>query len=423
MSKRWPNKLVIGLTGNIATGKSAIMREAARRGALTIDADQVVHQILEQDDSIQEEIKSAFGTAVALPNGRINRAALGSIVFKDPTSLQKLEAIVHPLVRPRIHQIIATTNASIIMIEAIKLLEGDLVEECDYVWVANCSKFLQLQRLLISRGMDEDHAFERIMAQPPQAEKVARADVVIDTSGPLASTAQQVQEAWGKLSLASGGEMVSAPASEAVEAVAEPVEVPAPVTPEPTPAPEPMPAPAATPAPAPVATEGLDIVVRRARPSDIPSIMLLIHKATNGRVKPKRAEILMSLSERGYLIGQNDGEISTVVGWYADKGFASVEQMYIHPPEATGTTGAAVLQEITKSANELMCEAIFAFFEADEPDDNPTIQLLLNNDFAPVAAGGNSDWPRVWAQTYKELIPPGRETRSVIRRLWNARVA
>lgn len=411
MSKRWPNKIIIGLTGNIATGKSAIMRETARRGALTIDADQVVHQILDQEESIQDKIKEAFGNDVLLPNGRINRAVLGSIVFKDPQALQKLETIVHPLVRPKINEIIANTSASIVVIEAIKLLEGDLVEECDQVWVANCGKFLQLQRLIISRGMDEDHAFERITAQPPQAEKVARADVVIETTGPLTSTSHQVQEAWSKLALA--GE--ASPS-------AEPALAPTPAPAEPSPTPAPTPAEPAAEADE-LDVEALDIIVRRARPSDIPSIMLLIHKSTDGRVKPKRAEILMSLSERGYLIGQNDGTVSAVVGWYTDKGFAAVEQMYIHPPEAMQTTGAAVLQEIVKSANNLMCEAIFGFFDADEPDDSPAIQLLLNNEFETVAEGGNSDWPRVWAQTYKELIPPERETRALIRRLWNARVA
>lgn len=419
MSKRWPNKIIIGLTGNIATGKSAIMREAARRGALTIDADQVVHQILDQEEAIQDKITAAFGDAVVLPNGRINRAALGSVVFKDPQALQKLETIVHPLVRPKVNEIIANTSASIVIIEAIKLLEGDLVEECDQVWVANCGKYLQLQRLIISRGMDEDHAFERIMAQSPQADKVARADVVIDTTGPLTSTSQQVHEAWSKLALTDSTSSVTPPAP-----VPTPIEKPA--APEPVPStPEKEAPPAAKEATetTEIDLEALDIIVRRARPSDIPSIMLLIHKATDGRVKPKRAEILMSLSERGYLIGQNDGTVSAVVGWYTDKGFAAVEQMYIHPPEAMQTTGAAVLQEIVKSANNLMCEAIFGFFDADEADDSPAIQLLMNNEFESVAEGGNSDWPRVWAQTYKELIPPERETRALIRRLWNARVA
>ncbi|MCA9979714.1 MAG: dephospho-CoA kinase [Anaerolineales bacterium] len=412
MSKHWPNKLIIGLTGNIATGKSAIMREAARRGALTIDADQVVHQILDQEEAIQDKIKAAFGEAVSLPNGRVNRAALGSIVFKDPKALQKLEDIVHPLVRPKVHEIIANTNASIVFIEAIKLLEGDLVKECDQIWVANCGKYLQLQRLIISRGLDEDHAFERIMAQPPQAEKVARADVVIETSGPLTSTMQQVHEAWSKLSLT----------EDAPQPAAKPA--PPPVASKPEPVAE---APVEKVMPPEVeegdTAEDLDIIVRRARPSDIPSIMLLIHKSTNGRVKPKRAEILMSLSERGYLIGQNDGTVSAVVGWYTDKGFASVEQMYIHPPEAMGTTGAAVLNEVTKSANELMCEAIFAFFDADEEDDSPAIKLLEDNGFEHVTPAVINDWPRVWNQSYKETIPEGRETRAMIRRLWNARVA
>ena len=91
--------LIIGLTGNIATGKSAVMHLAAEQGALTIDADKLAHEVLANDKTVQEAIVAAFGAAVRREDGRIDRAALGQIVFADAQALQTLEAIVHPAVR------------------------------------------------------------------------------------------------------------------------------------------------------------------------------------------------------------------------------------------------------------------------------------------------------------------------------------
>ncbi len=403
MSDKWPEKIVIGLTGNIATGKSAVMRFAAEHGALTIDADKVVHHVLNTNQAVQIKIVETFGDSVKAPNGSVDRAALGRIVFNDPQKLNQLEALVHPEVRPLIEQQIEQSNARVIMIEAIKLLEGDLVDYCDKVWVTNCGKFLQLQRLIIARGMDEEAAFARIVAQEAQDEKLARADVVIDTSGPLTETRKQVVAAWQTLS---SEDVVAEEAPEVPEAA--PEEAPE----EAAPALEEETAPAAEPA------ADSDVVVRRARPSDIPSIMLLIHKATDGKVKPKRAEILMSLSERGYLIGQVDSEISTVVGWYADKGFASIEQIYSHPPEATQLTGKAVVAEINRSANELMCEAVFAFLPAEDQPAH-VVQMLKELEYQDDSDREN--WPRVWKQALAEEQP--ENTSVMVRKLWNARVA
>lgn len=412
MSKRWPSKTIIGLTGNIATGKSAIMRYAAEHGALAIDADKIAHDVL-NDEGIQQKIGEVFGDEVRLPDGRVDRAALGKIVFANPEKLAQLESIIHPIVRPRIVQIVDVAPHSIVMIEAIKLLEGELAAVCDQIWVTNCGKFTQMQRLVIARGMDEEQAFERIAAQSPQTEKVAKADIVIDTTGTLAETLKQVAAIWPTAAEA------DTTAALAAEVVAETT----PPTPEPIAPPAPTPVPAAEVADVPTQVEAEaevedEIVVRRARPSDIPSIMLLIHRATNGRVKPKRAEILMSLSERGYLIGQVGSEISTVVGWYTDKGFASIEQIYIHPAEAALTTGAAVLKEIGKTANELMCEAVFVFLPKEDINEHVTAAL---DALQYEGVEDINTWPRVWKQALEEEQPAG--TIAKVRKLWTARVA
>lgn len=191
-------RVIIGLTGNIATGKSAIMRLAAERGALTIDADRVVHELLDGDAAIQTAVAEAFGPEVRRADGRIDRAALGAIVFSDAEQLGRLEGLLHPAVRAEIGRRVAATGAPVVMIEAIKLLEGPLAAACHQVWVATCARETQLERLRVCRGLDEATAVARVAAQSPQADKIARADVVIDTDGLMAQTRAQFEAAWGK---------------------------------------------------------------------------------------------------------------------------------------------------------------------------------------------------------------------------------
>lgn len=195
-------RAIIGLTGNIATGKSAVMRLAAERGALTIDADRVVHELLDGDAAIQEAVAAAFGPDVRRPDGRVDRAALGRIVFGDAAALRRLEGILHPAVRGEIARRVADADAPVVMIEAIKLLEGPLAEVCSQVWVTACSRETQLSRLRVCRGLDEADAAARVDAQNPQADKIARADVVIYTDGLLRDTEAQFNKAWAALLLA-----------------------------------------------------------------------------------------------------------------------------------------------------------------------------------------------------------------------------
>jgi dephospho-CoA kinase len=198
-SEEFRDKRIVGLTGNIASGKSAVMHFAAERGALTIDADKVVHELLNSDAAVQATIADAFGTQMRLADGRIDRAALGAVVFSDPGALTRLEQLVHPPVRRRVLALIRQSAAPVFLIEAIKLLEGELAALCDEVWVTVCSQDLQLQRLQICRGMAEADARARIEAQSAVEAKVAQADVVIDTNGLMSDTQRQFEAAWNRL--------------------------------------------------------------------------------------------------------------------------------------------------------------------------------------------------------------------------------
>jgi dephospho-CoA kinase len=190
---------IIGLTGNIACGKSTVLRRLAELGAEVIDADLVVHALMEPGQPVWAAVRDGFGPGVIAPDGRIDRRALAAIVFSDPAELLRLEEMSHPEVRIRIMAQVADAaqrGIRTIMIDAIKLFEGGLADHCDEVWVVTCDPAQQLARLMARNGFDEAEARRRIAAQPPQSEKVDRADVVIDNSGTPEETRTKVDAAW-----------------------------------------------------------------------------------------------------------------------------------------------------------------------------------------------------------------------------------
>jgi dephospho-CoA kinase len=185
----------IGLTGNIACGKSTVGRLLVARGAEYVDADRLVHALMEPGTPEHERIVARFGPQVRGADGRIDRARLGAIVFADPAALRELEAILHPGVRAEIRRRLAASTAPIVVVDAIKLLEGGLAREMDAVWVVVCPHAEQLRRLIAERALSAEQAELRIAVQGPQDEKARQATVVIDNGGSLAETERQVDAA------------------------------------------------------------------------------------------------------------------------------------------------------------------------------------------------------------------------------------
>jgi len=199
-----PNKYnyIIGLTGNIACGKSTVVAELQRLGAHVIDADQVTRLLQQPGQSVYDSIVATFGTHILQPDGQINRRALGEIVFTDVTKLRTLEALIHPAVHHYITQWLAdlpigTPQKPVVaVIDAIKLIESGWPAICDAVWVVTAPRDQQIERLCRTRNMSHAEAVTRIDAQAPQADKVAVADVVISNQGDIATTLQQVLVHW-----------------------------------------------------------------------------------------------------------------------------------------------------------------------------------------------------------------------------------
>ncbi len=195
---------LIGLTGNIACGKSAVLGMLQARSAQVIDADRIVHKLMEPGGTIYGPVVEAFGESIlaepdADGNRAIDRRALGAIVFADPEQLRRLEQISHPRVRVDMLRQIQAATAPVLVIDAIKLIENGMSAASDAVWVVTCPPEIQLERLMKRNNFSREEAQLRIQAQPPQSEKVAHATVVIDNGGSLAETAQQIQSAWEKI--------------------------------------------------------------------------------------------------------------------------------------------------------------------------------------------------------------------------------
>jgi len=189
----------IGITGPIGCGKSTVAGWLAEAGAVIVDADQVARAVVGPGEPALAEVIAAFGPGVRTEDGVLDRAALGRIVFGDRAALGRLEAILHPAVRPRIRTAMdeaAQAGAPAVVVEAIKLVEGGLAALCDEVWLITCSDAAQRTRLA-ARSVASAELGDRIAAQAGLVERVGpMATRVIDTSGSVASTRELVLAAY-----------------------------------------------------------------------------------------------------------------------------------------------------------------------------------------------------------------------------------
>lgn len=189
----------IGLTGPIGCGKSTVAGWLAERGAVVVDADVVAREVVEPGEPALAAVLARFGPRYRRPDGSLDRAALGTLVFADPAALRDLEAIVHPAVRTRIVAALAAaeqSGAPAVVVEAIKLVEGGLAASCDEVWLVTCDPATQLARLA-GRGVDAATGEQRVGVQGDVTARLARsANRVLDTSGPPASVRAAVLDAY-----------------------------------------------------------------------------------------------------------------------------------------------------------------------------------------------------------------------------------
>ena len=203
---------LIGLTGNIATGKSLVAQMLAELGARVIDADGVAHAVMLPGGPAYRAVVDAFGPGIlgeapvpeaersgADADGAIDRVKLGAIVFRDPAALRRLEQIVHPATIAAVNRLIAATGEQVVVVEAIKLIEAGMHRRYEALWVVTAPREVQITRLMACRGLSEAEAALRVDAQPLQADKAALADLVIVNDGSVADLRLKVEAAWAEV--------------------------------------------------------------------------------------------------------------------------------------------------------------------------------------------------------------------------------
>ncbi len=197
---------ILGLTGDIASGKSTVARLLSEAGASHLDADLLVRELY-ADAEFAARIEARFG-AVTGADGGVDRALLAPLVLGDEAKLRDLEAIVHPAVAALRAQKIAElerNGAEAVVIEAVKLLESGQGALCDEIWCVTARPEIQLKRMIENRGLSAEQAQERLRNQPPRADKEHLAGAVplvwIDNSGLLCDLRQSVARQWKRFKL------------------------------------------------------------------------------------------------------------------------------------------------------------------------------------------------------------------------------
>jgi dephospho-CoA kinase len=187
---------MVGLTGGIGAGKSAVAERLARHGAVVIDADRLAREVVEPGTPGYAEVVSTFGPAVVRPDGQLDRAALGARVFADAAARGRLEAIVHPLVRARTAELARQAAGSVVVNDVPLLVETGLAASYHLVVVVEADPAVRIRRLVASRGMTRQEAAARIAAQADDARRRAAADVVLTNDGDLAGLYDRVDALW-----------------------------------------------------------------------------------------------------------------------------------------------------------------------------------------------------------------------------------
>lgn len=188
---------VVGLTGSIGAGKSTVGRLLGERGAAVLDADHVTRELQRPGEAVFDATVARFGPEVVDDGGELDRAALARIVFAEPAALADLEALTHPAVH---HAMAERASAAAGSAEAVVLVVPLLLEVGHYdvagVIVVDCPVETVVRRLAELRGMGEAEVRARLARQLPRDERLARADVVIDNSGPPEDLPPQVDQVW-----------------------------------------------------------------------------------------------------------------------------------------------------------------------------------------------------------------------------------
>lgn len=197
--------LRVGLTGGIGSGKSEVTSRLRELGAVVIDSDVLAREVVRAGTPGFEQVVAQFGADVLGPDGELDRARLGRVVFADPDLRRALEGIVHPLVRARVSEITSAAAEDAVVVNDVPLLvESGLQDSYDVVVVVDAPPEIQRDRLVRIRGMSAEDADARVAAQVSRAERLAAADAVVRNDGDLDALDARVTALWEDLAARAG---------------------------------------------------------------------------------------------------------------------------------------------------------------------------------------------------------------------------
>ena len=315
----WQGKYAIGLTGNIATGKSVVRKMLEHLGAYGIDADVLSHRAIMKTSPGYQPVIDTFGQWVLGANGEIDRSKLGELVFNNPDAMMRLETIIHPLVRQALDVLVNKTSNRIIVVEAIKLLESDIHSLCDQVWVTMSSSDLQLERLMEKRNLTRREAENRINAQLPATAKLTKADVVIENNGSFEKTWKQVYDAWQAITQ-DEPDLKEIPSKSYGK---------------------------------------LD--VKRATPESAEQIAAYMSLQSRAKRKMTKDDIMAAFGEKAYMLLLSEEEIIGLLGWQVENLITRVDDVMLNEGLAIQNGLKALMNYVEESSRELQSEAALLF--------------------------------------------------------------
>jgi dephospho-CoA kinase len=363
----WPGKYVIGLTGNIATGKSVVRKMLEHLGAYGIDADALAHRVITLGAPGYQPVVDLFGKWILTKDGQIDRTRLGRVVFADADALAKLEAIVHPYVRQAVDILARRSQQPVLVIEAIKLIESSLRERCNSLWVTYTPREMQMIRLMQKRGMSELVARQRINAQSPQQLKIAVADVVISNDGSYDASWRQVTAAWQK---------VVPPEYQQPKAAFDYVSPPQPDR----------------------------LLVERARPRQAAEIAVTIQRLSPDHRQLNAEDIMAAFGEKAFLLLKQADRIVGIAGWRVENLVARADDIYLEPGLVFSDAISVLLAEVEHASSELLCEVLLLFLpNPGDPDAARAQEIALQQlDYRPRRAEALE--VRAWQDAAAEIL-------------------
>ena len=359
----WTGKYVIGLTGNIATGKSVVRRMLEHLGAYTIDADALSHRVIAKGAPGYQPVLDTFGKWLLGPDGQINRTKLGHLVFADKDALQQLEEIIHPYVRQAVDILSKRATQKVIVIEAIKLLESPLRSHCDTIWVTDAPQQIQVERLIRKRGMNQEEALQRVQMQSAQKDKLAAANVIITNKGSYDDLWKQVNEAWKQISPA----QETGPTTQVITK--------------------------------PVAGS---LSLQRGKPRDAHKIAELITRLSKGKQTMTKDQAMEAFGDKAFLLLLMDQNLVGIAGWQVENLVARTTDLFIDHGVAPDAALPLMVQEVERASGDLQCEASLIFPPIDLVGFDHVWKNLGYERRSPDALG-----VQAWEDAARESMPRG----------------